>query len=194
MLAPAPVTLSGRHVRLEPLRPEHAEPLCAIGIEPALWRYYIAPMRGPEDMQAYVDEALREQAAGRALPFVQLDAASGRIAGSTRFGNIDVHHGRIEIGWTWLAPRWQRSGINTEAKLLLLSHAFETLGCRRVELKADARNAPSRAAMERIGAQYEGTLRRHMRCGDGFQRDSVYYAFIAEEWPARKAALEQLLR
>jgi RimJ/RimL family protein N-acetyltransferase len=191
---PQPVTLAGRHVRLEPLREEHADALWQVAQHPELWRYYFAPMHTRADMQRYVEAALEAQAKGTALPFVQVDLASGTVAGSTRYGNIDVPNGKLEIGWTWLAPRFQRSGINTEAKLLLLTHAFETLGCLRVEFKADATNSKSIAAMERIGALYEGTLRRHMRRGDGTQRDTVYYSVIAEEWLGTRDALVAKLR
>jgi N-acetyltransferase len=194
MQVPTPVTLSGRHVRLEPLRLDHVDALWQAGADPELWRYYSAPMHNPADMQRYVEVALEQQAAGQALPFVQVDATTDAVVGSTRFGNIDVPNSKLEIGWTWINPAHQRSGINTEAKQLLLAHAFETLGCIRVEFKADATNVKSRAAMERIGATFEGTLRRHMRRGDGTQRDTVYYSVIDEEWPAVKAALAAELR
>jgi RimJ/RimL family protein N-acetyltransferase len=194
MIVPAPLTLTGRHVRLEPLALGHVPALWAAGHAPELWRYYSAPMHSEADMQHYVEVALQQQAEGKALPFAQVDVATGEVAGSTRYGNIDVPNDKLEIGWTWLSPRFQRSGINTEAKLLLLTHAFEQLGCIRVEFKADATNTKSRAAMERIGAQFEGTLRRHMRRGDGTQRDTVYYSIIDEEWAAVKTALQAKLR
>ncbi len=189
MLQPHPITLVGQHVRLEPLTLAHVDALWAAGNEPALWRYYSAPMDNMADMRRYIEVALQQQEGGKSLPFIQVDVASGDVAGSTRYGNIDVPNDKLEVGWTWLAPHCQRSGINTEAKLLLLTHAFEQLGCLRVEFKADATNEKSRTAMERIGAQYEGTLRRHMRRGDGTQRDTVYYSVIAEEWPGVKASL-----
>jgi len=195
MQQPQPVTLAGRQARLEPMTLAHVDALWAAGGgHPELWRYYSAPMLTRDDMQRYVEVALRSQDAGTALPFVQVDAVSGEVAGSTRYGNIDVPNQKLEIGWTWLSPRFQRTVINTEAKLLLLTHAFETLGCIRVEFKADATNEKSRAAMERIGATYEGTLRRHMRRADGTQRDTVYYSVIRDEWPEAKAALEQKVR
>jgi N-acetyltransferase len=188
-----PVTLTGQHVRLEPLDISHVDALWTAGKHPDIWRYTIAPMHTLADMQAYVEGALADHAAGRALPFVQVEQAGGRVVGSTRFGNIELAHHRVEIGWTWLTPAYQRTAINTEAKLLLLTHAFETWNCLRVELKTDARNEKSRKAMERMGAKYEGTLRRHIRNADGFQRDSVYYSIIAEEWPDVQAALQAKL-
>ena len=194
MQVPVPVTLNGRYVRLEPMRADHVDALWAVGNHAELWRYYYMPMRSHDDMRAYVTDALEHRAAGRMLPFVQVDAQSYTVVGSTRFGNIDVPNSKLEIGWTWISPSHQRSGINTGAKLLLLTHAFETLGCIRVEFKADATNAKSRAAMERIGASFHGTLRRHMRPADGTQRDTVYYSVIDEEWPAVKAALISKLR
>lgn len=193
MLTPRPITLSGSSVRLVPLSLEHVEPLWLAGNHPELWRYYSAPMHTLADMQHYVEVALQQQAEGKAIPFVQVDTITGAIAGSTRYGNIDVPNDKLEIGWTWLSPMYQRTGINTEAKYLLLTNAFETLGCIRVEFKADATNLKSRAAMERIGASFEGTLRRHMRRADCTQRDTVFYSVIFEEWPQVKTRLEGLL-
>ncbi len=185
----APVALEGRHVRLEPLTADHAAPLWAVVEDPEIFRWYPDRLRGVDDMRAWIGTGLADQAAGRALPFVVVDRATGALAGSTRFGNIDRHNRRAEIGWTWYAPRFQRTAVNTEAKLLLLTHAFETWGCVRVELKTDALNARSRAAIARIGATEEGTLRRHIRRGDGTFRDTVYFSILDGEWPDRKAAL-----
>lgn len=144
-------------------------------------------------MRAYMDTALRAQAEGSALPFVTIERSSGRIVGSTRFGNYDRENRRIEIGWTWLGRPWQRTVTNTEAKYLMLTHAFEKLGCVRVELKTDALNNASRNAIKRIGAKEEGILRKHTRMWTERYRDTVYYGILDEEWPEVKARLETLL-
>ncbi|MCC7476895.1 GNAT family N-acetyltransferase [bacterium] len=193
MLRPEPVTLSGKHVVLEPLLREHSPELFAISRHAQLWILSLVPMDSQQDIDAYVAAALEGQAAGTALPFVQRCARSGALVGSTRFGNIDVFNRKVEVGWTWLTPERQRSGINTEAKYLLLRHAFETLGCYRVEFKGDARNEKSRKALQRIGAVFEGILRQHMRTADGGQRDSFYFSVIAAEWPQTKAHIEALM-
>ena len=146
-----------------------------------------------EDLAAYLDEALAAQAAGTALPFATVDLASSRVVGSTRFGNAALAHGRVEIGWTWIAAPWQRTAVNTEVKTLLLTHAFERLGCIRVEFKTDERNQRSQRALERIGATREGVLRNHMIVQGGFYRNSVYFSVIEEEWPAVRERLESLL-
>jgi RimJ/RimL family protein N-acetyltransferase len=160
-----------------------------VGLDPALWELALSDIDGPDAMRRYLDTALAERAAGASLPFAQVERASGRVVGSTRLGNLEPRHRRAEIGWTWLAPPWQRTGINVEAKLLLLAHAFDVLGCVRVELKTDARNARSRAAILRLGATEEGTLRRHMITERGHMRDSVYFSILADEWPAVRAGL-----
>jgi RimJ/RimL family protein N-acetyltransferase len=187
------VTLEGRHVRLEPLSLTHHAALCEVGFDEAIWRYMPQTPRTPEDMRAFIEAALEAQAAGTALPFATVEKASGRAIGSTRFFNIDRTHRRLEIGWTWLGLAWQRTAANTEAKYLLLAHAFETLGCIRVEFKTDSLNERSRAALLRIGAIEEGTLRNHMIMPDGRLRHSVYYSIIASEWPEVKARLEAKL-
>lgn len=187
------VTLAGRHVRLEPLSPEHVPALWEVGIDPELWRWTVATIRTPEDMRAYVDAALRERDEGRALPFATVDAASGRVVGSTRFAGVSLADGRVEIGWTWLARPWQRTPANTEAKYLMLRHAFEALGCVRVELKTDALNERSRAAILRVGATQEGILRKHMRSQEGRMRDTVYFSILDDEWPAVRTGLEARL-
>ncbi len=184
-----PVILEGRFVRLEPLTLAHVEPLVAVGLDPELWRWIPWPVRTAGDMRAYVEAALAMQAAGTGLPFATIELASGRVVGSTRFGNIDRPDRRAEIGWTWLAPPWQRTRLNSEAKLLMLEHAFERLGCVRVEFKTDSLNEKSRAALLRIGAREEGIFRNHMLTWSGRLRHSAYYSVIAEEWPAVKAAL-----
>src|SRR5580700_6555837 len=189
----APMTLEGRHVRLEPLSRAHQADLTAVGLDEQLWRWIPVPVRTPDEMFAYIDTALDEQARGVSLPFALVEKPSNRAIGSTRYGNIDRTHHRVEIGWTWLARPWHRTAANTEAKYLLLRHAFETLGCIRVELKTDALNERSRAAIQRIGAREEGILRSHMITASGRIRDTVYHGIIAAEWPAVKAALEAKL-
>jgi len=188
-----PVTLEGRHVRLEPLTMAHHAPLCAVADDPDIWRWISPPAQTSESMRDFIETALQWQQAGTALPFATIDKASGRAIGSTRFGNIAWEHRRVEIGWTWIAPDFQRTPINTEAKYLMLRHAFEQLGCIRVELKTDALNERSRRAIRRIGAKEEGTFRSHMIVTGGRVRDTVYFSIIAAEWPAVKAGLEEKL-
>lgn len=188
-----PLTLQGKHVRLEPLLPSHLDALVAVGLEEDLWRWTVSQIRTRDDMRAYIQEALQAQASGTALPFVTIDQRSNRIAGSTRFANIDREHRRAEIGWTWVASPWQRTAINTEAKYLMFCHAFETWGCIRVELKTDALNARSRAAIVRIGGTEEGTFRNHMITESGRIRDTVYFSILDREWPEVKRRLEGYL-
>lgn len=189
----APVILQGRHVRLEPLALEHAAGLAEVGLDAELWKWIPAPVRTPEEMRGYVQTALDEQLKGSALPFVLIERATGRSIGSTRYGNIDRDHHRVEIGWTWVARQWQRTAINTEAKYLLLRHAFESLKCIRVELKTDSLNERSRAAILRLGASEEGTFRNHMITASGRIRHTVYFSILDSEWPAVKARLEAKL-
>lgn len=188
-----PVTLAGRHVRLEPLSLAHLDGLCEVGLDPELWRWTLTLIRTPEEMRAYVETALREQEAGVSLPFATVEAATERVVGSTRFGSVSRENRRVEIGWTWVARPWQRTPVNTEAKYLMLRHAFETLGCVRVELKTDALNERSRAAILRIGARQEGILRRHMLSQGGRMRDTVYFSVLDDEWPGVRAGLEAKL-
>lgn len=187
------VTLRGAHVMLEPLSMEHLDQLCEVGLDPELWRWSTSLVRTREDMIRYVETAIRERTAGTALPFATIATASGRLIGSTRFGNIDRLNRRVEIGWTWVGVPWQRTAANTEAKYLMLRHAFETLGCIRVEFKTDSLNDRSRRAILRIGAKEEGTLRNHMLVHDGRYRHSVYFSVIDSEWPGVKEALEEKL-
>lgn len=189
----APVTLEGRYVRLEPLTHAHIDALTAVGLDADLWRWIPVPVRTREEMATYVETALREQASGMALPFVQVEKSSGQVIGSTRYGNIERTHHRLEIGWTWVAREWQRTAINTEAKYLLLRHAFETLRCMRVELKTDSLNERSRAAILRIGAREEGIFRNHMITESGRVRHSVYFSIVDAEWPQVKSRLEARL-
>lgn len=189
-----PVTLSGSVVRLEPLAIDHAPALARVGLDPELWRWIPTPVATWDDMRAYVQAALDEQRRGVALPFVIIDQASGEVIGSTRYANIEATDRRLEIGWTWLASSRQRTGANTEAKLLLLAHAFEVLGAMRVEFKTDALNEKSRRALARIGAVEEGTFRKHRMTASGRVRDTVYFSIIDTEWPATRARLEALCR
>jgi RimJ/RimL family protein N-acetyltransferase len=188
-----PVILEGRHVRLEPLTLAHHAELAAAGLDEELWRWIPTPVRTPEEMSAYIQSALDEQARGVGLPFALIEKAGGRAIGSTRYGNIDRTHHRVEIGWTWVAPAWQRTAVNTEAKYLLLRHAFETLGCIRVELKTDSLNERSRAAILRIGAREEGTFRNHMITASGRLRHTVYFSILESEWPDVKSRLQTLM-
>jgi RimJ/RimL family protein N-acetyltransferase len=189
----APVTLSGRHVKLEPLLPAHTERMYEAAADPELWRWTLTQIGSMEAMRAYVEAALDAQRAGTALPFATIDASTGEVIGSTRFGNIDVANRHVEIGWTWLRRDRQRTGCNTEAKYLMLRHAFDVLGCIRVELKTDALNQQSRAAILRIGAKEEGILRAHMLTASGRIRDSVMYSILDREWPDVRARLEERL-
>ena len=188
-----PVTLEGRHVRLEPLAKAHLAGLAEVGLDEELWRWIPTAVRTREEMAAYIETALQEQERGVSLPFAILEKATGRAIGSSRYGNIDRTHHRVEIGWTWVAREWQRTAMNTDAKYLLLKHAFESLGCMRVELKTDSLNEKSRAAILRIGAKEEGIFRNHMITASGRIRHSAYYSIIDSEWPAVKARLEAKL-
>ena len=189
----SPVILQGSAVRLEPLTLRHLDALADVGLDPSLWVLAQHVIRTREAMDAYVEEALAEQRGGTALPFATVEQASGRVVGSTRFANASHEHRRVEIGWTWIAPAWQRSAVNTEAKYLMLRHAFERMDARRVELKTSTLNERSRLAMRRLGATEEGVLRQHMIRPDGTNRDSVYFSVLDGEWPAVKARLEGMM-
>ena len=188
-----PVVLHGRHVRLEPLSLDHLAGLAAAGHDPRIWRWMPLDGSTPEGMAGIVTAALAARAAGTELPFVTIELATGRVVGSTRYLALAPAHLRLEIGWTWIDPAFQRSAVNSEAKLLGLGHAFETLGLRRVEFKTDALNEQSRAAILGIGAQYEGIFRKHMVMPGGRARDSAYYSVIDTDWPGVKAHLEARL-
>lgn len=187
------VTLEGRAVRLEPLTLGHVDALAAVGLDPELWRWTNALVRSTDDMRRYVETALQWQKDGTALPFATILRSENRVIGSTRFGNIDAANRRAEIGWTWIGRPWQRSAVNTEAKYLMLCHAFESMKCIRVELKTDVLNEQSRNAIRRIGGKEEGILRSHMITESGRVRDTVYYSIIEAEWPAVKRTLEARL-
>jgi RimJ/RimL family protein N-acetyltransferase len=188
-----PVTIEGRHIRLEPLTLEHHPQLCEVGLEEDLWRWIPFPVRTPAEMLIYIEMALKSQTDGTALPFATLERASGKVIGSTRFGNIDTINRHVEIGWTWIGRNWQQTMVNTEAKYLMLGHAFEILGCLRVEFKTDSLNQQSRNAIARIGAKEEGLFRNHMITASERIRHSVYYSIIDSEWPEIKAGLEAKL-
>lgn len=189
-----PVVLEGKVVRLEPMSETHSVGLAAVGLEESLWKWIPTACATREDMAKYVRMGLDDQERGVALPFVTVEQASGTVIGSTRFGNIDAANKRAEIGWTWIAPKWQRTAANTEAKFLMLRHAFETWKCIRVELKTDALNEKSRNAILRIGAKQEGIFRRHMVCSTGRLRDTVYFSIIDSEWPEVNRRLQDKLR
>ena len=184
-----PVVLEGRHVRLDPLTLDHVDALAAVGLDAELWRWSPRPVRTRGEMEAYVRAALEGQGRGDTLPFATVERATGTVVGSTRFGNAVPEHRRVEVEWTWIARPWQRTAVNTEAKLLLLRRAFGPLGCRRVELKTDARNDRSRRAILRLGAVEEGTLRKHMETASGHVRDTVSFSVTDDEWPAVEAGL-----
>jgi RimJ/RimL family protein N-acetyltransferase len=188
-----PVTLEGTYVRLEPLDLTHLDAMSQIGLDPELWRWTPSIVRTPGEMCKYIETALESQSRGAALPFATIDRTAGKVVGSTRFANIEKEHRRLEIGWTWIARPWQRTPINTEAKYLMLRHAFETLGCIRVEFKTDSLNRQSQAALERIGAKQEGVFRNHMITSSGRIRHSVYSSITDAEWPMVKAGLEEKL-
>lgn len=187
------VVLEGNHIRLEPLTFAHHQALCEVGLDAELWRWIPDAVSNPDEMKGYIETALRSQAEGTALPFATIERSSGRVIGSTRFANIDSRNRRAEIGWTWIARPWQRTAANSEAKYLMLRHAFETLGCLRVELKADSLNQRSRNAILRLGATQEGTFRNHMITSSGRIRHSIYFSIIDSEWPGVKSRLETSL-
>ena len=184
-----PISLEGKFVRLDPMRIDHLPALCKAGLEPSLWEWTTALVKDESDMERYVRTALADQALGMAVPFVTIDRKSDTVVGSTRFANIDTRNRRAEIGWTWVNPDWQRTVINTEAKLLMLTHAFDVWKCIRVELKTDSNNKKSRAAIKRIGGVEEGILRNHIIRENGIFRHSVYFSIIDDEWEAVRADL-----
>ena len=192
MMDLAPVVLEGPHVRLEPLDLErHFDGLCAIALDPDLWRWGLNVIETAPELRRYLQAALREQREGRSLPFATIQREGPHVAGCTRFGNIEPAHRRVEIGWTWVGVPYQRTVVNTEAKYLMLRHAFECWGCLRVEFKTSALNQRSRNALLGIGAVEEGILRHHMINADGSLRDSVYFSILSEEWPAVRRRLEE---
>lgn len=193
-VSPVTLELSAGTVRLEPLSPNHAPSFFKASRDPVIWRYL--PNRQPatlDEVSALIDSALEAQRAGLEIPFAIVDRGSGGVVGSTRYLDIQPAHRSLEIGSTWLSPAAQRTAINTQCKYLLLRHAFEALGAVRVCLKTDGRNQQSQRAILRIGALYEGRLRRSRVLHDGFIRDTMYYSILDSEWPGVKARLETML-
>ena len=187
-----PPVLAGDHVRLEPLRPDHADGLRAATADGELWRCWYTSVPAPDAVEGYIEAALAQQARGQALAFAVLDAA-GDIVGSTRFYDLDPAVPRLQIGYTWYARRVQRTGLNTQAKLLLLGHAFEALGCVCVGFQTSWFNHASRTAITRLGAKQDGVLRSHLRHADGSLRDTVAFSILDSEWPAVKRHLRERL-
>lgn len=190
MIAVAPVTLAFNGVRLEPLAPQHADGLRAAASDGALWNLVVTSVPAPDDAGAYIDTAL---STSNRLAFAVLDAADGTVLGSTSYHDIVPGIDRVEIGYTWYAKRMQRSHLNTSCKLMLMTHAFDTLGCAVVGLRTDGENVASQAAIERLGAHKDGVLRHHAARRNGDARDTVMYSILREEWPRVKAQLEARL-
>jgi RimJ/RimL family protein N-acetyltransferase len=189
------VTLIGNWVRLEPLSETHVPGLAEVGLEQSIWRYMrYGAVNTIDDLRGWVLDMLRLEQLGDDLPFAVIYTGNGKAVGCTRYLNIHRADRNLEIGGTWYGLDYQRTAVNTECKFLLLRHAFESLGCVRVSLKADARNERSLRAIERIGAVKEGVLRKHMVLDDGFVRDSVMYSIIDDEWPGVKQRLEERLQ
>lgn len=185
----SPVTLEGQHTRLEPLTLAHQEALIAAADDGELWNSIVTIVPTRETIAEYIEAALGAQAQGSELPFVIIQKATGRAVGTTRFYYIQPHQRNAAIGYTWVSASAQRTAVNTEAKLLLLTHAFEHWGCVRIEFITDVLNEQSRAAILRLGAKQEGILRNHLIMPNGRVRDSVCFSIIAEEWPEVKAGL-----
>lgn len=188
-----PIILEGTQVRLVPLSMEHLDGLCVVGLDQDLWQWIPTRVLDPVGMRAYVQLALEEQQRAVSLPFATMLKGTGQVIGCTRYMNIDLKNRRVEIGATWIGRAWHRSAVNTEAKYLMLRHAFETLHCARVELKTDALNERSRNAILRLGAKQEGILRRHVLTDTGRMRDTVYFSILDDEWPIIKSRLESRL-
>ena len=193
-----PVALEGRHVRLEPMTRERADAIAAVlgaaAADGNMWQSKVTSIPRPETAREYVDQALRELDGGTSMPFVTVDRASNKAVGSTRYMNIEAPHRRLEIGTTWIGKSFQRTAINTEAKYLMLKHAFETLRCIAVDLRTHEKNLQSRAAIERLGAKLDGLLRNHRIMPDGSLRNTAAYSIIDDEWPDLKARLEARLK
>ncbi|HEY5225510.1 MAG TPA: GNAT family protein [Methylovirgula sp.] len=189
----AKVKLIGSRVRLEPLSPNHCDELTSAGSDPAVWRWLPTEHHAPGTMPSFIESALALYAARTAVPFATIDVASGTAVGSTRYHHIEAAQRRLEIGVTWIGAAFQRSYVNTEAKLLQLWYAFEVLGCRRVEFKADSENAKSCRAILRLGAKEEGLFRKHMIYPDGRNRDSVYFSITDDDWENSRRLLEERL-
>ena len=189
----APLVLEGRHVRLESMTMGHLPGLVACGLDPRIWTWMPLRIEDESGMRSLVEAALAGRAAGSEFPFVTVARATGQVVGSSRYLAIVLAQRRLEIGWTWITPDAQRSPVNTEAKLLMLGYAFDTLSCLRVEFKTDARNAASRAALLGIGATFEGVFRKHMMVRGGQRRDSAWYSITDDEWPDVRVHLQARL-
>jgi RimJ/RimL family protein N-acetyltransferase len=190
VIEPTPVVIEGHGVRLEPMQVAHAGPLGAAASDGRLWELWFTSVPSPDEAAAYVAAALEGQRLGHMLPWVVREQESGTIVGSTRFHDMVPAIDRVEIGYTWYAARWQRSHVNTDCKLLLLAHAFDTVGCRVVGLRTDNFNVASQRAIEALGAHKDGVLRHHQARRDGTVRDSVMYSLLAAEWPDVRRHLE----
>ena len=189
-----PVILQGKYVRLEPMTEAHAPALADIGVGQPFWDFMVyGRMETAADMRDWVQDILARAEKGTDVPFVAIHIDSGRVAGASRYMNIMPKDRGLEIGGTWYGADYQRTAVNTECKYLLLQHAFEKLGCIRVQLKTDLRNERSQKAIERLGAVKEGVLRNHMILPGGYYRHSVYYSILDTEWPAVKSRLEKLM-
>jgi RimJ/RimL family protein N-acetyltransferase len=186
-----PTTLQGKHIRLEPLRREHAPALVAAGQAPEIWAWLPAMPTTVAAMEEWIAAALRAQDEGREVPFTVVDGGLERVIGSTRYMDVQAANRSLEIGWTWYTPEAWRTVVNPEAKYLMLRHAFEDWGAIRVALKTDALNVQSQAAIRKLGARLEGILRNHRVRRDGTIRDTVLFSILDREWPSVKAALER---
>ena len=190
MIQVAPITLEGNGVRLEPLAPSHEAGLAAAASDGRLWELWYTSVPAPQEVSQYIQFALDGQRAGIMLPFAVRELSTNQIVGSTRYHDIVATIDRVEIGWTWYAASWQRTHVNAACKLLLLSHAFDNLGCAVVGLRTDNFNFASQRAIERLGAKRDGVLRHHYARRDGSVRDSVMYSILREEWPDVRKNLE----
>ena len=189
MIALVPVTIEGHGVRLEPLTSAHQSALAAAASDGKLWELWFTTVPAPEQTASYIADALKGQDAGHMLPWVVREMSSGAIVGTTRYHDIVPAVDRVEIGWTWYAARWQRSHVNTACKLVLLTHAFETVGCQVVGLRTDNFNFASQKAIAALGAKKDGVIRHHHARRDGTVRDSVMFSILAAEWPDVKRHL-----
>lgn len=190
MLVVAPVTLQGHGVRLEPLTLEHADDLAAVAADGELWKLWFTTVPEPSQTRVYIDAALKGQQAGHMLPWLVRDATADAVVGCTRYHDIVLAADRVEIGYTWYGQRWQRSHVNTACKLLMMTHAFETIGCQVVGFRTDNFNFRSQRAIEALGAKKDGVIRHHQLRRDGTVRDTVMYSVVATEWPDVKRHLE----
>ena len=194
MIKPQPVTLEGHGVRLEPLAAEHHDALQAAAADGKLWELWFTSVPAPGETREYMEKAFEGKAAGHMLPFAVRELSSGSIVGSTRYHDMIAAADRVEIGYTWYAKRWQKTHVNGACKLLLLSHAFERLGCKVVGLRTDNFNFASQRAIAALGAKLDGVIRHHQPRRDGTVRDSYLYSILAHEWPDVKRHLERRIR